>query len=162
MEQTIINNISKQTRSVEDEKALRGLTEKAARLEEEKQRIMEQARSLQTEINQLLLEPRIASNLRVNIHKGVCEHLSAMYAEKNQGYGSSYRKTRDKFNNALLIQLNDKLSRLESLYAAGAEEASGETAEDTLLDLANYCIMEVVERTIDKREAERRTFDAYR
>lgn len=47
---------------------------------------------------------------------------------------------------AILIRLNDKLNRLETLMNGAEQHVSDESVEDTLLDLANYCIMELVER----------------
>lgn len=34
----------------------------------------------------------------------------------------------------------------------GKAEVKDESIEDTLLDLANYCLMEIVERKIDRNE----------
>ena len=35
---------------------------------------------------------------------------------------------------------------------SGKAEVKDESIEDTLLDLANYCLMEIVERRIDRNE----------
>ena len=48
-----------------------------------------------------------------------------------------------------MIRLMDKLERLKALYNSPA--LVDESIEDTLLDLANYAIMEVVERRMKKQ-----------
>ena len=60
--------------------------------------------------------------------------------------------TRAEFGNqAILIRLSDKFFRLKTLLQSGsAAQVSDESIEDTLLDLANYCLMEVVERKNDR------------
>ena len=72
--------------------------------------------------------------------------LNTTYKAKNADYGDSFAKVRAKFPNAILIRLNDKLERLERLYAGAVQQVKDESIDDTLLDLANYCIMELVER----------------
>ena len=42
---------------------------------------------------------------------------------------------------ALLIRLNDKFERLESLFRNGKAEVTDESFEDTLRDIACYAIM---------------------
>ncbi len=78
------------------------------------------------------------------LHRDILVQLHQTYARKNHDYGNSFRKVREEFPNAVLIRLMDKLERLKALYNSPA--LVDESIEDTLLDLANYAIMEVVER----------------
>ncbi len=88
----------------------------------------------------------------VRVHAEICEKLHRTYEAKNADYGDSFARVRKKYPNAILIRLNDKLNRLESLESGQCRKVSDESIEDTLLDLANYCIMELVEREMERKE----------
>lgn len=90
---------------------------------------------------------------KTEIHKVICDQLHAQYAAKNADYGNSFAKTRSKYENAILIRLHDKFSRLEELLGSGRIPCVDESVDDTLADLANYCIMELVERRSDEQAA---------
>lgn len=89
---------------------------------------------------------------KIQAHKDICVKMNDTYIRKNKDYGNAFVKVRAKFPNAILIRLNDKLNRLESLYESGEQFVVDETLDDTLLDLANYCVMELVERKTDANE----------
>ena len=78
---------------------------------------------------------------KLNIHKEICNNLHETYEAKNADYGDSFALVRGEYPNAILIRLNDKLN--------GGKQHVDESIDDTLLDLANYCIMELVERRND-------------
>lgn len=80
------------------------------------------------------------------IHWTICQKLFETYKAKNADYGYSFAQVREKYPNAILIRLNDKLNRLETLMNGAEQHVNDESIEDTLLDGANYCIMELVER----------------
>ncbi len=83
---------------------------------------------------------------KINIHKSICDKLHNTYISKNSDYGDSYSIVREKYKNSILIRLNDKLNRLESLYDNNKiQKVKEESIKDTLLDLANYCILELIE-----------------
>ena len=86
---------------------------------------------------------------RAEIHKDICDKLHDTYKAKNADYGNSFAKVRAKYHEAILIRLEDKMSRLEQLIINGNRQVADESINDTLLDMANYCIMELVEREID-------------
>lgn len=83
------------------------------------------------------------------VHRDILVQLHQTYVRKNHDYGNSFYKVREEFPNAVLIRLMDKLERLKALYVSPA--LVDESIEDTLLDLANYAIMEVVERRREKQ-----------
>ena len=89
---------------------------------------------------------------RVKKHMKVSTGLNNLYARKNHDYGNSFAQQRLRRKDCILVRLYDKYLRIEQLMNSEAK-VKDESIEDTLLDLANYCIMEVVERTIEK-EAE--------
>lgn len=90
---------------------------------------------------------------RVAIHKLICEHLNETYAAKNANYGNSFLATRQEVDRAILVRLMDKIERLKQL-TKGEQDKVGESIDDTLLDLANYAIMELIERQIEKHATE--------
>lgn len=89
----------------------------------------------------------------VDEHRKICVELNQLYESKNHDYGDSFRKTRDVVPAAILVRLHDKLSRLDTLLMAPDDaKIKDESIDDTLMDLANYAVMELVERRRDKVE----------
>lgn len=80
--------------------------------------------------------------------------LFETYARKNHDYGDSFGKS---FQTLGLIsaatRISDKTNRLISLATKEAK-VEDETIEDTLMDLANYCIMTLIELRFRKGGAE--------
>ena len=83
---------------------------------------------------------------KIETHKNLCDTLHTTYKNKNSDYGDSFARVRDKYPVAILIRLHDKLNRLETLLTGTTQKVSDESIDDTLLDLANYCLLELVER----------------
>ena len=79
----------------------------------------------------------------------ICNRLNHIYSTKNHDYGDSFAHLRKRLPNAILVRLFDKYLRLETLLSGKTAQVNDESVEDTLLDLANYCIMELVERQKD-------------
>ncbi len=70
---------------------------------------------------------------------------------KNTDYGDSYRRLRDEFGpDSFLIRLGDKYHRLIALR--GREALVSETTDDTIRDIAGYCLLEMAYRM--RKEAE--------
>lgn len=86
--------------------------------------------------------------IKEDVHSDICQMLHETYKAKNADYGDSFALVRRKYPNAILIRLNDKLNRLETLMNGGKQQVD-ESIDNTLLDLANYCVMELVERRND-------------
>ena len=84
-------------------------------------------------------------------HMEICKKLNEIYIKKNHDYGDSFSESYGKYGNVMpIIRLEDKLNRFRSLVMNGNVEVKTESMEDTLLDLANYAIMTVIE--IESRE----------
>ena len=94
----------------------------------------------------------IKNEIRVELHKFLCGRIHSIYEAKNKDYGDSFSSLRKEFPEAILIRLGDKYNRLKALMKSGKAEVKDESIEDTLLDLANYCLMEIIERRIDSNE----------
>lgn len=82
---------------------------------------------------------------KVETHKSICEALNALYERKNHDYGDSFAKSFKEYGMAMpCIRLEDKLNRLKAL-TKDKVQVSDESVEDTIMDLANYAIMTLVE-----------------
>ena len=67
------------------------------------------------------------------------------YRDKNADYGDSFSKSYKEFGlTAPVVRMSDKMERIKSLTKADAK-VKDESIKDTLIDLANYAIMTVVE-----------------
>lgn len=89
---------------------------------------------------------------KVKIHEQICSELTELYRKKNADYGDSFSKTFEEEGYAMArIRLSDKLERFKSLSRKfdsdpyGHPEVSDESMMDTLMDLANYAIMTLIE-----------------
>lgn len=82
---------------------------------------------------------------KVDKHCEICERLNNIYKKKNADYGDSFGKSFEKHGlYASVIRLEDKFNRFENLIKNEAQ-VQDETIVDTLLDMANYAIMTVIE-----------------
>ncbi len=80
-------------------------------------------------------------------HLNLCKQMNEIYIKKNQDYGNSFG---DMFQElgpvTALTRIGDKYGRLKSLLKPGADiKVKDESIQDTLLDMANYCIMTILE-----------------
>ena len=92
---------------------------------------------------------------RIGLHSKICDELTNLYAKKNHSYGDSFHKIYLYEGMAMpRIYLEDKLNQFKNLtrLVEGEEAVQDEKIRDTLLDLANYAIMTVME--IDQGVAE--------
>ena len=82
----------------------------------------------------------------------IARELSNLYERKNADYGDSFGRSVEKYGLiSALTRISDKFNRLESLILNGEHtEVNDESLDDTLKDLAAYCIMTVVAREQQK------------
>lgn len=83
---------------------------------------------------------------KIAIHLRVCDMLNDTYCRKNHDYGDSFAQLRARYPQAVCIHLWEKLLRLDTLIGGEKAQVKDESVRDTLVDLANYAIMEIVER----------------
>lgn len=85
-------------------------------------------------------------------HKQVCEELTRLYVRKNKDYGDSFHTSFAEEGMAMpRIRLGDKLNRFKTLTKNPDDiSVKDESIRDTLIDLANYAIMTVMEMDIAK------------
>lgn len=87
---------------------------------------------------------------KVKAHEAICKELNKIYERKNADYGDSFGKSFKEYGLTMAcIRLDDKLNRVKALRTKEAQVAD-ESIEDTLLDLANYAIMTLVEMRGDE------------
>ena len=84
---------------------------------------------------------------KVEKHKELCDYLNDLYARKNADYGDSFHLSYIEEGMAMpRIRLGDKLNRFKQLSkCASSQQVNDESIRDTLIDLANYAIMTVLE-----------------
>ena len=85
---------------------------------------------------------------KVQKHNEICQELNKVYAQKNHDYGNSFGETFDKLGIiSAVTRISDKYNRLVSLATKPEEErkVKDESITDTLLDMANYAIMTIIE-----------------
>lgn len=84
---------------------------------------------------------------KVTRHKDLCLNLNDIYAKKNADYGDSFHDTFEEEGMAMArIRLSDKLNRFKNLTRNRSEQkVNDESIKDTLLDLANYALMTILE-----------------
>ena len=85
---------------------------------------------------------------RLGIYQHIINNLEDTYKRKNSDYGNSVGDTYEKFGDiSFLTRITDKYNRILSLADKGeAGQVKEEALEDTILDLANYCLLWLVER----------------
>ncbi len=88
----------------------------------------------------------------INKHKEICESMHELYIKKNNDYGNSVSETYKKFGiDSFLVRMYDKINRIYTLTRKETEQRiKEETIEDTLLDLANYSILAILELNNNK------------
>lgn len=80
-------------------------------------------------------------NNNVQQFMAITNNMVTTYAAKNHDYGNSFDKSLDKFGlTASVVRMGDKMNRIESLMNKDIA-VKDESIRDTLLDLANYCVM---------------------
>lgn len=84
-------------------------------------------------------------------HKEICDTLNEIYIQKNKAYGNSFTDTFEKLGViSAVTRITDKYNRLVNLTTNPNVDIGDESIKDTLLDMANYCIMTYME--LDKEE----------
>lgn len=89
---------------------------------------------------------------KVAHHRMICDEINELYAKKNHDYGDSFAQSfREEGMAMVRIRLGDKFNRLKALTRGGEQKVADESIRDTLIDLANYAIMTVLEMEGEKK-----------
>ena len=82
----------------------------------------------------------------VSRFREITNQMADLYERKNHDYGDSFGETFRKLGPiSAITRITDKYNRIVSLTTKGEQKVDGEAIEDTLIDLANYAIMTVME-----------------
>lgn len=83
--------------------------------------------------------------------EAVTNEMACLYNEKNKNYGNSFSKQFEEYGlTSTCIRLDDKINRLKSLNKMDSNGTKDESVRDTLIDLANYAVLTIME--LDKRD----------
>jgi hypothetical protein len=87
----------------------------------------------------------LVDDSRTTKHRKIIEEIHETFKIKNADYGNSFGEQYEEYGIlSAVIRLDDKMRRLKQLMKQEAQ-VKDESIEDTLLDLANYSIMTVME-----------------
>lgn len=79
---------------------------------------------------------------KVQRFKEITSDMAETYERKNNDYSDSFGQSVREFGFvAGVIRISDKFNRLKSLLSGKEQKVNDESVQDTLLDMANYCIM---------------------
>ena len=74
------------------------------------------------------------------------EQLIETYKAKNKDYGDSFADSFREFGiTSAVVRMNDKMNRIKSLSKGEDRQVKDESLIDSLMDLANYALMTVIE-----------------
>lgn len=84
---------------------------------------------------------------KVKKHHLICEDINHLYQQKNFAYGDAFAKSLGNFGpQALNLILDHKMARLQAI-TDNPDLVGDESYTDTVRDIANYCIIALVEMT---------------
>lgn len=112
-------------------------------------------------MTELQMEAHLKKNERYFVHQRLCNQIHDLYLRKNSDYGNSFGDSlAEEGLAAARIRIGDKFNRFKQLSRnPKGQKVNDESLKDTLLDMANYCLMTVVEidmntaETADKEES---------
>lgn len=83
---------------------------------------------------------------KVSLHKNLCDMIHDTYVRKNHDYGDSFSRSFEEWGSvSAAVRIEDKFNRFKNLIKNNDNMVKDESVTDTLLDMANYCIMTVME-----------------
>lgn len=92
-------------------------------------------------MKELIIKAKVNEENMKNTFKNMLE----TFVFKNKKYGNSFEVSLDKYGSiAALTRISDKFNRIENLILSNDSGTADETVIDTLLDMANYCVMTAI------------------
>ena len=84
---------------------------------------------------------------KLEMYIEIMKKMYTTYVNKNNDYGDSFGKSIEKYGFISgLTRISDKFNRLETIILNDCNyNVEDETLKDTLIDLANYCILMGIE-----------------
>ena len=98
---------------------------------------------------------------KVKMFREITYKLGNLYEKKNACYGDSFGETFQKLGViSAVTRISDKYNRLVSLATNENIDDLGESIEDTLVDLANYSIMTLMELRLKQGTKEEKIIES--
>lgn len=92
--------------------------------------------------------------------KRITDAINDLYIKKNHDYGNSFTETYRKLGIiSAVTRMLDKMNRIVSLVTKTEQKVNDESLRDTLIDLANYAVMTIIELDGEKPSAEESATD---
>ena len=92
--------------------------------------------------------------------KEITDEMIALHERKNHDYGNSFSETYRKLGViSATTRMLDKMNRVVSLVTKEQQQVNDESLRDTLIDLANYAVMTIMELDGEKPSAEESATD---
>ena len=80
----------------------------------------------------------------------ILKEMQELYDRKNHDYGNSFSETIQEFGfTPAVARINDKLKRVKQMIK-GEQMLVNESMRDNLIDIANYCVLTIIE--LDKNK----------
>ena len=93
-------------------------------------------------------------NSKVERFKQLTGEMAALYARKNKDYGDSFTDMFKEWGAMYpMSRMQEKLRRATQILRSGEAQVTEEKVTDTLLDLANYALMTIMELKEDNGES---------
>lgn len=87
---------------------------------------------------------------KIERHQSICDEIHNLFVRKNHDYGDSFHLTYLEEGMAMpRIRLSDKFNRFKTLSRTKRQDVTDESLRDTLIDLANYSIMTILEMDLE-------------
>lgn len=85
--------------------------------------------------------------MNTNEHfREITKEMADLCERKNKDYGASVNDTFSKYGEvAYLVRIEDKLNRARNLILNKKQEVQDEKIRDTIIDMANYCILMIID-----------------
>lgn len=82
----------------------------------------------------------------------IMKNCLSLYKKKNTDYGNSFAEVYKELGfESGLVQILHKVNRIKGIYNKGKAEVENESIRDSLIDLANYALMTVVEMDLEEK-----------
>ncbi len=86
------------------------------------------------------------AELKAEMFEKITENMLSIYNRKNKDYGDAFSESFREFGpTSAVIRIGDKYRRFKNLILKQYDPEVEESIEDTLIDMANYAIMTVIE-----------------
>lgn len=88
-----------------------------------------------------------------HLFQKITDEMFELYKRKNKDYGDSFSKGFCEYGMIMpCIRLEDKFLRFKQLVRSGEVSVVDEKIEDTLIDMANYAVMTLIELEYARNE----------